>query len=81
MAKTKVYESVRYHTLNANNQIENDISINKLSESTFSVFGSEHPVEVANTLGTLKKVTLTITVEDYIPEVTEVTEEVTEVQE
>lgn len=82
MAKTKVYESVRYHTLNANNQIENDISINKLSESTFSVFGSEHPVEVANTLGTLKKVTLTITVEDYVPEVEpEVTEEVTEVQE
>lgn len=67
MAKTKVYESVRYHTLNENNQIENGISINKLSESTFSVFGSEHPVEEADKLGTLKKVTLTITVEDYIP--------------
>lgn len=67
MAKTKVYESVRYHTLNAYNQIENDVSINKLSESTFSVFGSEHPVEEANARGTLKKVTLTITVEDYIP--------------
>ena len=78
MAKTKVYEIVRYHTLNENNQIENDISINKLSESTFSVFGSEHPVEIADKVGTLKKVTLTIEVEDYIPEVVpEVIEEAT----
>lgn len=79
MAKTKVYEIVRYHTLNANNQIESDLSINKLSESTFSIFGSEHPVEAADKLGTLKKVTLTIEVEDYIPEVVpEVIEEATE---
>ncbi|OOS19948.1 hypothetical protein [Moraxella pluranimalium] len=67
MAKTKVYESVRYHTLNENNQIESDISINKLSESTFTVFGSEYPVQAADKVGTLKKVTLTISVEDYIP--------------
>lgn len=69
MAKTKVHESVRYHTLNANNQIESDISIHKLSESTFTVFGSEYPVQEADKVGTLKKVTLTIVVEDYVPEV------------
>lgn len=68
MSKTKVYECVRYHTLNANNQIESDISINKLSESTFTVFGSDYPVQAADKIGTLKKVTLTIVVEDYVPE-------------
>lgn len=64
MAKTKVYESVRYHMLNDNNQIESNISINKLNESTFGVFGSEYPVTNADHVGTLKKVTLTIHVEE-----------------
>lgn len=86
MSKTKVYECVRYHTLNANNQIESDISINKLSESTFTVFGSDYPVQAADKVGTLKKVTLTIVVEDYVPEAEpevaeEVTEEITEASE
>ena len=77
MAKTKVYESVRYHTLNENNQIESDVSINKLSENTFIVFGTEYPVQATDKIGTLKKVTLTIEVEDYITEA--VLEEATEV--
>lgn len=67
MAKKSVYSSTRYIVLNETNQVESSTTVNKLSPATFEVFGSEEPNEDATLLGTLKKVTLTISVEDYEP--------------
>ena len=62
-----VYEVCRYIVLNELNQVESSTTINKLNEATFGVFGSEHPQRDKNLTGSLKKVTLTISVEDYVP--------------